>query len=154
MKRIIPIWNRIFSYGSLLFFIFTIWAIESEQRSLGNANNPKNIRVYIFLLAISIISIIVFYLQYIEYDEENDYVCYPYLWWKYKFKLSEVTFVGYLPFGTFGTYQISFKRFAKTKSFPIFCLFSKKKILELYEAAKRKNPNCVTDLKKDLIASK
>ena len=147
MKRIIPYWDRIFSYVALLFFIFTIWAIESEDRSLGNANDPKNVRVYIFMLAIAIFNIVRVYLHYIEYDEESDYICHSILWWKHKYKLSEVTFVGYLPFGTFGTYLINYKRFALTKGFPVFCLFSKKKMLELYEAAKRKNPNCVTDLK-------
>ena len=146
MKRIIPIWNRIFSYGALLFFVFTIWAIESEQRSLENANDPENVRMYIFFFTISILSIINFYLHYVEYDEESDYVCYSVLGRKFKFKLSEVTFVGYLPFGIDGTYQINYKRYALTKSFPIFCLFSKKKVIELYEAAKRKNPNCATDL--------
>lgn len=126
MKRIIPIWNRIFSYGALLFFVFTIWAIESEQRSLENANDPENVRMYIFFLTISILSIINFYLHYVEYDEERDYVCYSVLGRKFKFKLSEVTFVGYLPFCIDGTYQINYKRYALSKSFPIFCLFSKK----------------------------
>ena len=105
------------------------------------------IKLLVLLLSIFILGTINYFLHYVEYDEERDYVCYSVLGRKFKFKLSEVTFVGYLPFGIDGTYQINYKRYALTKSFPIFCLFSKKKILELYEAAKRKKS-------KDIVVAK
>ncbi len=103
-----------------------------------NGDSKDTIKLVVILLSVFIFGTINCFLHYIEYDEESDYICHSLWWWKHKYKLSEVTFVGYLPFGTFGTYQINYKRYALTKSFPITCLFSKNKIIELYEAAKRK----------------
>ncbi len=54
---------------------------------------------------------------------------------KFKGKLSDVSYVGYLPFGVDGAYQI---KYGTEKTLPFFCLFGKKKMKGLYETVKRK----------------
>lgn len=132
----------------MIFMSFFIgFEMYREHLLYGKGDVSEIIKLVVILLSVFIFGTINCFLHYIEYDEESDYICHSLWWWKHKYKLSEVTFVGYLPFGTFGTYLINYKRFALTKGFLVICLFSKKKMLELYEAAKRKNPNCITDLK-------
>lgn len=79
------------------------------------------------------------YLRRWEKNEGNNYICYSAFGRKFKGKLSDVSYVGYLPFGVDGAYQI---KYGTEKTLPFFCLFGKKKMKELYETVKKKNPNC------------
>ena len=139
MKRIMPFWNRVISIILLLLVIFVIYSMETDSQNHGNTTRQEDIGMYIFLLSIAILSMIMFFLHFIEYDEESDYICYSAFGRKFKARLSDVSYVGYLPFGADGMYQI---RYGIEKSLPFFCLFGKRKMKELYEAVKKKNSNC------------
>lgn len=80
-----------------------------------------------------------------EKNEGNNYICYSEFGRKFKGKLSDVSYVGYLPFGVAGTYQI---KYGTEKLLPFFCLFGKKKMKELYETVKRKILIASMDFKK------
>lgn len=105
----------------------------------GRGNETSIIKLTVILLCGFGIVSIFYFLHFIEYDEENNYICYSNFGRKFKARLSDVSYVGYLPFGIDGSYQI---RYGTEKALPFFCLFGKKKMKELYEAVKKKNPNC------------
>lgn len=85
------------------------------------------------------------YLRRWEKNEGNNYICYSAFGRKFKGKLSDVSYVGYLPLGVDGAYQI---KYGTEKTLPFFCLFGKKKMKELYETVKRKILIASMDFKK------
>ena len=140
MKRIIPFWERIICIFWIFMSIFIGLVMRKEYLLYGKGDKNDIIKLVVILLFVFVMGTITFSLLFIEYDEENDYICYSGFGRKFKARLSDVAYVGFLPFGIDGTYEI---KYGTEKSFPFFCLFNKKKMLELYEAVKKKNPDCV-----------
>lgn len=144
MKKIVPHFERCLFSAGYFFLIISSIEMWKETQFAEQSHITEIIRSNVLsFLIFGIITAGVF-LHHIEYDENADYICFSDFGQKFEAKLSDITYIGYIPFCR-GIYRIKIK--AKTKrKFPTFCIGNKNKLKELYKTVKNYNPECSCSL--------